>query len=118
MAHAVFPLADVLDAFLRVDILALAMPETIEHLTVIAGPINPGVLALARYFILMELALILRSVLPGELALSAEQAMAHFALVRVAVLEKTSALAVVDLANLTKCLVCKADLPDHFSGSQ
>lgn len=104
MAHAVFPLADVLDAFLRVDILALAMPETIEHLTVIAGPINPGVLALTRNFIFMELALILRSVLPGELSLSAEQAMTHFALVRVAVLEETSALAVVDLANLTKML--------------
>lgn len=103
MAHAIEPLALVLDALLRVDVLAFAMSEAVPDFALVGRAVRPAVTADTGDLVVPELALVQRAVGPIERAvLTVQQAVPHLALVRVTVAELARALAVINFANLYK----------------
>lgn len=98
--HSVKPLALILDAFFGVDVLTLAMSETILDLSVVGGAIWPLVTADARDFVASELASVRSAICPAELALAVEESVSELTLVGVAIPELASALAMVNFTNL------------------
>ena len=72
MTHAVLPLADVLNAFLVVGVLSLAVSEAIQDFALILAPIGPEILAFASDLVLPKLSFVLGTVGPGEGALAVQ----------------------------------------------
>ena len=106
VSETVDPLALVLDAFFRVDVLAFAVAKAVFYLSLIGRSIRPAVTADTRNLVVLELSLVLSAISPLEGPIFAvKQAVLHLAAVSVAIAELASALSMVDLADLVVLLI-------------
>lgn len=72
VAHAIFPVAVVLDALALIDVLAFTVAKTVENVTFVGALIRPSICALACDLVLLESAVIDRAVCPLERSTSPE----------------------------------------------
>lgn len=104
VSHSVEPCPVVLHAFLRIDVLALAVAESIEHISLVSAAIGPGVVSSASYLVFLEIAFVDRPISPFERSPPVEEPPPELSLVLMTIFELASSLPVVDVANLdTKC---------------
>ena len=107
MAHAVLPVAHVLNALAIVDVFAFAMAESIQNFAFVCALVRPGVRALSSYFVLFEFSVVDRSVCPFEDTTSPEKTKAKLAFIFVTVFELARSITVIDLADLAIKMITK-----------
>ena len=100
MAHAIFPVAVVLNTFAFVDVLAFTVSQAVQDVSLIGALIGPGVLAATSDLVLLENTIVDSSVSPLEDTLSPKKTKAQVTSVLVAIFELACSVAVVDFADL------------------
>ena len=100
MAHAILPVAHVLDALAIVDVFAFAMAESIQNFAFVCALVRPGVRALSSYFVLFEFSIVDRSVCPFKDTTAPEKTQAKLAFVFVTIFELACSVTMIDLADL------------------
>ena len=118
MAHTVEPCSFVNNAFLLVRILSLSMTEAVEYMSDVSAAILPGIVAFAGDLVLFEFSFVLCAISPFECTSAVKETSSQLTLVFMAIFELTSALPMVNMADLLrqlyKSLFSILDhLPDH-----
>lgn len=105
MSESFFPGAFVLNALCVVEVLALAVAQTIQHLAFVGRLVWPVVRADSCNLVLTEFALVDSAVCPLEGSFAMEQPVSELAFVLMTILEVTLTLTMVHFTNLTVFLV-------------
>ena len=100
VAHSVLPGAVIFHAFLHVDVLALAMAQSVQHFALVGASVAPLVGAFASDLVLLEFTLVDGAISPLECASAVQEPFSQLTFVLVAIFELAGALTVVYLANL------------------
>jgi hypothetical protein len=98
--HAILPVAVVLNALLLVDILALAVAQAIQDITLVGALIGPGIGTLPSDLVLTEFSIVDGTILPLKDAAAPQKTKLELAFVLMAVLELARSVTVINFANL------------------
>ncbi len=100
VSHAVLPITVVFNAFLFVDVFALAMAQAIQNITFVCALIWPRIGTLASDLVLSELSTVDSAIGPFEDTTAAKQTPFEFSLILVAVLELARSVTVIHFTDL------------------
>ena len=100
--HTVQPCSFVNNAFLLIGVLSLSMTEAIEYMSDVSAAIFPGIVALAGDLVLFEFSFVLCAISPFECTSAVKETSSQLTLVFMAIFELTSALPMVNMADLLR----------------